>query len=561
MLAVAALYLWLAPAHVVDGDNAEFSTLGALGGAALPPGYPLYVLWLRALAWLPGASPAHTAALATALLGAISIAVMHAACRAWGARPVAATLACAIFAGAPLIMTMNTEAEVFALNNVIVAAVLWLAAERGPLRGVRRAFALGLVAGLGLANHQTCVLVAPIGILGVVRAVRESRWTAVPAATGALALGLAPYAYLVVAPVHAGSWGGIHGASGLVSMFLRSEYGTFGTFVPSGVQGSLLTNLEALADTLGRTWWWLPALAGIAAAVHRGLRRADGKEPRAGWWMWLASFALAGPVLASRFNLAPEGLGRYVVDRFHIMPALLLAIPVADAIDRLAPIAARALPRANAALANAIAICVFAAVAGTSLPHVLHVHSPAVEQQARTVLRMLPPGAIVYGFDDDLGLGITYAQVALGERPDVAYAHVPAFSLPWYRDRAAARGVPDGEGYIDRALATGRPVFIQPFARDVVAAFPSYRIGILVRLLPHGSAVPSLDDVLAANLAWRDSLELGYDRPGPDDEWPTVVHRRYARTWQVLATELAAAGRPHDAEQAAEIARDIGPRP
>ncbi|HTR49887.1 MAG TPA: DUF2723 domain-containing protein [Kofleriaceae bacterium] len=560
-LGVLALYAWLAPAHVVDGDNAEFATLGALGGAAHPPGYPLYVLWLRALAWLPGESPAHTAALATALLGAASIAILHAACRAWGARPLAATLACALFAGAPIVMTMYSEAEVFALNGVIVGALLWLAAERGPVRGVRRALALGLVAGLGLANHHTCVLVAPVGILGLVRAVRESRWSALPIAAAGLAVGLVPYAYLLVAPSHPGSWGQVDGLGDVVAMFLRRDYGGPSTFATAGDAVPAAASLAALADTVGRTWLWLPALVGLASAVQRGVRRADGKEPRAGWWALLASLALAGPVLVMQFNIAPEGVGRYVVDRFHLLPALLLAIPVADAIDRLAPVAARSLPRAPAALGHALALGVLAAVAGTALPHVARVHAPAVEEQARGVLRALPADAIVFGFDDDLALGIDYVQLALGERRDVAYAHVPMFGRGWYRARAASRGLQIGDRYIDRALATGRPVFVQPFARDVVAAFPHYRVGILVRLLPRGTAVPPLDDVIAANKAWLASLELDYDRPGPDDEWPTAIHRRYARTWRELAAELAAAGRRDDAEWASEVAREIGPRP
>ena len=60
--------------------------LGARGGVAHPSGYPLYVMYLRAMAWLPG-TPAHAAALATALLGAAQIGVLHAACRAWGSAP------------------------------------------------------------------------------------------------------------------------------------------------------------------------------------------------------------------------------------------------------------------------------------------------------------------------------------------------------------------------------------------------------------------------------------------------------------------------------------------
>ena len=90
---------------------------------------------MRAWSWLPGASVAHTAALATAILAAASVLVLHAACRAWGARPTSASLACAVFAGSFMALRMATEAEVFAGNDLVVATVLWLAPAGGPVRG------------------------------------------------------------------------------------------------------------------------------------------------------------------------------------------------------------------------------------------------------------------------------------------------------------------------------------------------------------------------------------------------------------------------------------------
>src|SRR5262245_12760231 len=87
-LAMFALYAWLAPAYPLGGDTGEFATLGALGGVAHPSGYPAYVLWLRAWSWLPG-SAAQSAAVATAILGAAQVLVLHAAARAWGARSAA----------------------------------------------------------------------------------------------------------------------------------------------------------------------------------------------------------------------------------------------------------------------------------------------------------------------------------------------------------------------------------------------------------------------------------------------------------------------------------------
>src|SRR5215831_1295003 len=72
-LTALIVYVALASSEVVDGDNAEFATLGAVGGRAHPSGYPLYVLWLRAWSWLPGQTQAHSAAFATAILGAAAV--------------------------------------------------------------------------------------------------------------------------------------------------------------------------------------------------------------------------------------------------------------------------------------------------------------------------------------------------------------------------------------------------------------------------------------------------------------------------------------------------------
>src|SRR5262249_2275581 len=59
LIALVALvgYVWLAPPWIVDGDNAELAVLGTVGGVAHPTGYPAYLLWLRATAWLPGTTP------------------------------------------------------------------------------------------------------------------------------------------------------------------------------------------------------------------------------------------------------------------------------------------------------------------------------------------------------------------------------------------------------------------------------------------------------------------------------------------------------------------------
>lgn len=81
----------------------------------------------------------RTAALATAILSALAIGVLHAACRAWGTRPLAATATVAIIGAAPIVLAYHSQAEVFAMDGGVAALVLCLTAANGPLRCAGRA--------------------------------------------------------------------------------------------------------------------------------------------------------------------------------------------------------------------------------------------------------------------------------------------------------------------------------------------------------------------------------------------------------------------------------------
>ncbi|MBA3398073.1 MAG: DUF2723 domain-containing protein [Deltaproteobacteria bacterium] len=571
-LACFVLYAWLAPVHVVDGENAEFSTLAALGGAAHPSGYPLYVLWLRAMSWLPAASPAHAAGLATAILGAVQLVVLHAACRAWGARPAAASIAVMLFACAPTVLVMYTEAEVFALNGLVVATVLWLAASAGPLKGAWRCAALGLVAGLGIANHMTCTLVAPVGLLGVLRGLRETsgaKPVAGALALGGLIVGLTPYLYLLVAPVHQGTWGHITSFDDVVHTLLRRDYGGPVAFAGPGEAVPFATSLGALGRSVGRAWLWGPALLGLAMLGERSLRARAG-EPRWGWRMLALSFVVAGPLLVLRFNIDPVGVGLGVVNRFHLLPALLLVVPVAAGIDRIARVALRDRALPLRAWSQAALICVgIAAVASLSLDHVRRIHSPALELQARNILRSLPTDAVLLAGTDDIGGGVNYVQLVRGERPDVLYVHWPLMALDWYRARIAARGLTLDLGlpgspsvrFAEAALAQGRPVVVDHGQANIFAKLPSYPFGPMMRVLPRGATPPSLDEVVTLNKEIYARFDLGYEPPRVGDEWPADIHFKYAWTWNYLGERLRRAGRAEQAAAVLEVARSLGPQP
>ena len=558
-LATLVFYIWLAPDYIVDGDNAEMAALGVTGGVAHPTGYPLFVLWLRVTRWLPGSTPAHTAAIATAILGAASILVLHAACRAWGAKPAAASIACALVATAPVVLRMSTEAEVFALNDLVVATVLWLAATDGPLRGFRRAGALGLVAGLGIANHLTCVLVAPVGIYGIVMAWREAKPAVIAVALAGLAIGLAPYLYMFVAPISRQSWMTVSSFDDFIAMITRRAYGGIGAFASTGENHGGENEL-ALMATLARSFLWLPLVAAGYAFVVR-------IRDRATRWAWLAlaaSFVAVGPLLVSGFNMITVGVSGYVVRRFYIISVVVLAVPVAVGLGMIgAKLVTRAGRLGSARAADALSIGVFAIAASLALPSIVRAHSPAVSRGVENMLRSMPEGAAIITAYDDLYCGSNYLQAAEGLRPDVRVL-TPAID----GDTLARHGVapideiasiPPGP-QLARALMMKRvPVFVDPSRTDVLTVYPSYPYGTLMRVLPPGTALPSLDEMTAINTKVYEAFVIDYSIPSTSDDFASFAQRRYADPWVYIGGKLDAAGRKGDAQRSYAIAAAVGP--
>jgi hypothetical protein len=288
---------------------------------------------------------------------------------------------------------------------------------------------------------------------------------------------------------------------------------------------------------------------------------------------------VSGPVLAARFDVEPSGLSLYVARRFHLLPALLLAVPVAAALDlAIARVEARLRPWPAAA----IAVLGFATSTLLALPELSRVRTPAVEHAMRGLLHGLPPDAVVLVSGDIAFQGTGYLQVARGERPDAVIVLWPFVPVSWYRERLAARGVvidrdagrdagrdaardaaaassAPSVAIVEHLLATGRPVFVDRSLGNVLKALPSFPLGTLFRVLPHGQPRPPLDEVAAANRDWFAALDLDYPRPGPDDEYPTLIHEAYAATWQIIADGYTSLGRPADAASAAAVAHQLAP--
>lgn len=481
------------------------------------------------------------------------------ASRAWGARPLASSLAAAMFAASPLAWRLASEPEVFMLNVVLALGVVSLAAPTAWRDEGRRAIALAFVAGLGIANHHSVVLLAPIGLLAWGRAVRRAPRPVLAAAlsVGALTVGLLPYAYLMSASESACSWGDTSSLGGLLHHFLRRDYGTT-KLATGGAVPEPLAQIGLLGQSFLESLVALPLLAGLVFFARRRV------------WSWdVAALALAvllaGPIFVSRFNLPPRGLFALVVVRFHLLPLALASVLGARGLDAVID-SVRSRPARIAALGALVLVLLLRA--GFSRSEVLASHRPTTERYLRNVLSFVPPRSVVVAVGDDLAGGFEYMQCALGERRDVVVIAPHLMLTEWYGRRVDdALGLPvehgstkagetrpslDGTHMLDQLLASDRPVFLTGwFMPNLHRAFPSYPIGPLLRLVRDPREVPPPPVLLAENQATFERLTLD-EIPPVARTWEGVRYEDYGRPWNVLATAFEKAG---DVETAASCRR------
>jgi hypothetical protein len=164
-----------------------------------------------------------------------------------------------------------------------------------------------------------------------------------------------------------------------------------------------------------------------------------------------------------------------------------------------------------------------------------------------------------------------YLQGVLHERPDVTIISWPQVGLGYARARIERQiGVriekpPPGATeklsvtVARQVLATGRPLFIDPYQANIARSYPVYPYGLVYRVLPLGTAPPSLDELFAINDDLYKRYELGYPVPSRDDVIPAEIHANYARTWQALADAMYAAGNREQADYARALAAALAP--
>jgi Protein of unknown function (DUF2723) len=479
-LAAFVLYALTAEHTVPSGDSGELIAAASVLGVAHPPGYPLYILLGHLATSLPGGSAALRMNLLSGALDAFAVAVVFlTSYRLIGTdsgrlpvRLAAAAVGALLLAFSSLFWAYSVVAEVFALNNLLAALLLFVGCEwcRRPER-VRLLWLLALLLGLAFSNQQTIVLLVPaLAVLGV-RAWRRISLRNAGIACGALLAGLLPYAYL---PVAASAnpelnWGDPTTWSRFENDVTRGDYGTT-TLVASGRSGSVAANLAQLWTSLVHGFVY----AGILLALA-GL-----------WWAWehrriegaalLTAFVVAGPLFQAYTRTAyPDPLIKGVVARFYLLPSIPLAILAGLGAWWALAWVDRQGKEAATVIAAAVLLAIPAAAAADHYSSADQSGNHVTEDYARDLLGGLAPNALLVMRGDENYTSVSYAQDVEHLRPDVVALDAELLKSP---------------SYVAQMLRE-HPRLTIPFVRY------------------DGVYGPSLNTLVAANLASRPVYSIG----------------------------------------------------
>jgi hypothetical protein len=316
-LLLFAFYCLCLPHFLQGGDTTELVSAAYFKLVAHPPGYPLWI-WLQHF-WIsiwPSGSVFFKASLLNAIFAMKALFAVAMAPLGWlGILPV-------FWMGTgQAFMESAILPDVFAFNALFVAAIGYYYLFRSESDRLR-AVLIPLYFAIGLTNHLTLVVLAPVVLHVLWNSIRQPKLRGL-SLTGT-AIGIAGFvglylSLLLLDTQNPFSWGHLHGFGSIIHHFLRSDYGTFA--LTANEKNAF--SFDPLLDFISRSLiWYLPAL--VALLCFNG--RAIWSNRR--FCFWSVSFVLSvGLFLA--FHIPTNPYGKETLIRFHVMPMVLLSFLMA----------------------------------------------------------------------------------------------------------------------------------------------------------------------------------------------------------------------------------------
>ena len=471
-------------------DSGDLLVASATLGIPHPTGYPLYVLLGRVSSLQPIGTTAFRINLVSALAGAAGVffiarwAAELAPAAGSAALAIAALVAALLYAFSQGAWSQSVVAEVYTLNIVFLAAILW-ALARSERRGENRYLALAAyLFGLGLSNHLLVLAAAPaIAWVAVRRLVSKSIGV-----TGCVLLlvlviwGVSLDAYL---PIRASlgpefSWGVPNTPQRLWWVLTGAQYR--GNFFSRG--------FVAVGSHLFPGRWWtdfgpglLVLVGGVATLlVLRRRSRRDGAEAaaNAGASVVPALLALAASLVLLSAYTIPDDVGYW-------MPAGAILCCLAGA--GLGGAWERVPYLGRAALSVAAALLVIL-MARTNWPLVDASNDMTPYLYARRNLEAVEPNALIVSDYDGRTFSLWFYKATefKQSRPKLAVVYKSLLIWDWYRYHIAKRypglvapsGPPDPNLMLNRIVARNiknRPVYLVRPDSALVSIFKTEPVG------------------------------------------------------------------------------------
>ena len=497
-LSAAALVVYVPRTYrtiTVMGDSAELVSAAAQWGVPHPPGYPLYTLLAHIMTRLPIFELPFRVHFLSAFFHATTVGVVGAIALVLTGSLAAALVGAGTLALGRIFFSGSLYAEVFPLNDLFLAGLLWFAIRisrareedgAAPVRWEAPAALLGL----SLAHHHMIVLAFPaLAILVGPALWRHLRDRPVSSLRILIFFFVPPVAFYALIPLAAArypmpSWGDVHDLHSLLHLVTRQDYGGVASASRKLVEGQLLERLDALVAGTAESFGVVGVLLFLAGTLA-GLR-----HERRICLALLVGIVCAGPLFAglNAFDIHSEYRVAFF-ERFttmcHVPFAVVIGLGAAH-LETWLRARRRLLPHSVRAAMGLVGALALAPLVGNAVSLDRSSHRGALDY-SHDLVDGAPDGALVLLKSDMASQAALYACAVEQRCGDRMVLTPGQLWMPWKRREVARRhptlslpasDVPSAARWLVEQNLASLPVFVHPeLIDDVVhgemAIFPS----------------------------------------------------------------------------------------
>lgn len=442
LVSSAIVYLWTMWPTMAGGDAGELTTVAYTLGIIHPPGYPLFTLIGHLFTYLPIGTVGYRVNLVSVVctLGAhlfLFLTIYRLTKKAWLASALTLVLGFSALTWRYAIL-----AEVFALNELFTAALIYGFVRVLQTKSTKLVYVLSFLFGLGLTNHHTLLFVGtPVGLY-LLWHLRGQLLKTKPLLIvfGLFALGFLPYAYLFWSSgkVPLVAWGDITTWEGFTTHLFRKEYGTFKLATEGSNRNPLFWGLLYFIQNFAETVLYIGVIP-FVTGIYLVLKKRTSILIHPLWLIAPVAYLVVFHTLANLPFVDGAALYKDIVSRFWLMPNLLFIPVVALGLvyllnhDKI---------KAHARLVKYVVLLLPLIALAKNFRHENHRDNYTFSDFGRYLLRDLPQNAVYFSLGDINTNSTRYVQNCEGFRPDVKILDRSLMSYNWFK-RIATKHYPD----------------------------------------------------------------------------------------------------------------------